>query len=282
MCSSPWWRSGLRSRSLVAFLAAVCITAIGAAAGPASAGASAPHWVEPGAAVTISDVHCKVGLLLHQGKKVYAAVPASCTALPNDEGTTQWGCVNRPPKHPQAAAMAPIGSPAKIAGAKRPVTLVYDSFAQMQLSGEHHANKCFYNDLALLKLKPVDAMAARGEIPGTQSPSHISQRGPASGSHLSDGQQSATAGSTAHRGWLYQLSSSPTFTASDIGTPFVQGGRLFGMLTQLPQSKDVVLKTDAGISNLHRALRLLRKSPPSRFHHLSFRHVKLLRAGQRA
>jgi hypothetical protein len=271
MSPCRWSRSGQIPRSLIASFITVCVAATGVAAGQGPAAASAPQRVQPGATVSISGMQCKVGFLLHQGKKVYAAIPASCTAGPLDEGQHQDGC---------SAATNPTGSPARIAGARRPVTLVYDSFTRMQGMSKRTADMCYYNDLALLKLKPGDAKAARGRVPGTQSPSRVSHSRPANGSQLSDGHGSATVGSTTHDGWLYQLSTAPMVAASDVGTPFVQGSRLFGMLTQIPQG--TVFKTQPGISNLNRALRIMRKSPRSRFHHLSFRHLKLLKAGHRA
>ena len=36
-------------------------------------------------------------------------------------------------------------------------------------------------------------------------------------------------------GWFYNLSQAPSFTAADVGTPFVQGDHMVGMLTQLKQ-----------------------------------------------
>ena len=56
-----------------------------------------------------------------------------------------------------------------------------------------------------------------------------------------------------------------------MGIPFVQGPNLVGMLTQIPQG--TIVKTPAGISNLSRALQMMRKAR-------GFHHVKLLRAGQ--
>jgi hypothetical protein len=234
--------------------------------------------VRPGATVTIAGMHCKVGLLLHRGNKVFAGIPASCTALPNDEGKHQDGC---------SAATAPVGTPARISGAQHKVTLVYNSFTRMQQMSERDPHRCYYNDLALLKLKRADAKRARGALAGLNSPKRVSRHGPASGSHLSSGSSSATAGSTTEHGWLYNLSQSSSFTATDVGTPFVQGDRLVGMLTQLPQG--TLVATPAGISNLYRALRLMRKSPRvvysshnHRKHFINFQHLLLLKVGQHA
>lgn len=268
-------RSALWSRALVATLAGSVLTAIGGS--PHAMGSTAPARVRPGAAVTIAGVHCKVGLLLHRGTKVFAGIPASCTALPNDEGKHQDGC---------SAATAPVGTPARISGARHQATLVYNSFTRMQQKTERDPHRCYYNDLALLKLKRSDAKRARGALAGLNSPKSVSRRAPASGSTLSSGSSTATAGSTTERGWLLTLSKSASFTASDVGTPFVQGGRLVGMLTQLPQG--TLVTTPAGISNLYRAIQLMRKTPRmvySHHHHrkhfINFQQLRLLKVGER-
>lgn len=268
-------RSCQWSRVLIATVAASTLAGIGSA--DSAVGATAPHRVQPGALVRIAGMHCKVGLLLHHGKKVFAGVPASCAALPTDEGQHQDGC---------AAASAPVGTPARIAGARRHATLVYDSFTRMEDVKERNQHPCYYNDLALLMLKPADAKRARGAVPGLHSPKRVSHHGPASGSQLSSGSSTATAGTTTHGGWLYNLSAAPTVTASDVGMPYVQGTRLVGMLTQIPQG--MIVKTQPGLSNLYRALAFMRKSPPAILYHHGHRHlvrlnhIKLLRAGQQA
>jgi hypothetical protein len=62
----------------------------------------------------------------------------------------------------------------------------------------------------------------------------------------------------------------------------MQGKRLVGMLTRLPQGPPL-LGTDAAISNLHRALRLARQAPRlAVLHHRKLTHLKLLKAGQHA
>jgi hypothetical protein len=256
----------VRSRVWSPALVALCIAAVVAAfaTAPPSARAATAHQIRPGSVVTIAGVKCKVGLLLHKAKTVYVAIPASCGALPLDEGTPQNGC---------QAASAPIGTPVKVAGARHRGVLVYDSFTRMESLGTKSSDKCHYNDFALVRLNPKDAKHAVGTIPGMDAPHRISRQAPASGSSVSVGSSSATAGTATHRGWVYPLSGTgmAQVTASDVGTPVVQGGRLLGMLTAIPQG--IVTKTDAAAYNLCRAIRSM--------HHMrGFHHVQLLRAGQ--
>jgi len=226
-----------------------------------SAGAAAAHHIRPGAGVTIASVHCEAGLLLHKGKTVYVAVPASCAALPLDEGKVQNGC---------AAASAPVGTPVHVDGAKHRSILVYDSFTRMESMGTKSTHKCYFNDLALVRLNPKDAKSASGTIPGMNAPRGVKQSAPSGGSDVSVGGGSATISAASHGGWVYRLSTKSA-KASDVGMSVVQGGRLIGMLTAIPEG--MIMKTSAAAYSLHKALKFMHKAP-------GFKHVKLLRAGQ--
>lgn len=255
-------RSSVWSRVvLVSCLAAV----VGGVAASSVAAVARSVRVKPGAVVTIADVHCKVGLLLHQGKRVYAGVPASCGALPLNEGVPQWGC--GPKGRRQPAASAPVGTPVKIAGARHHATLVYDSFTRMQATGVKKNNECQFNELILLELSKADASAARGTA------TSVMASAPASGTALSLGGASATAAASTHNGWVYPLSRAPMVRPAQVGTPLTHGSTLVGMLTAIPQGK--VVMTPAAAYNLHRAITFARHSP-------GFHHLKLLAAGDHA
>jgi hypothetical protein len=233
------------------------------------AGAAVPHGVRPSASVRMADVHCTVGLLMHQGKTVYAAVPASCGASPVDAGKPQWGCGFNP--HRPTAYSVPVGSTARIAGAEHRAIVVYDSFTRMQVTGVKKVNKCQFNDLILLRLSKADAKSARARIPGGSAPKAISRHAPGSGTALRLGTKSATAAAGTHHGWVFPLSKAPVVTQSDLGTPLAHGGTLVGMLTALPQG--TIMKTPAAAYNIYRAITFARHSP-------GFHHLKLLKAGQ--
>jgi hypothetical protein len=250
-------------RVLVASSAVALLGAAGVLSAPAGAAAAAGHPIRPGVAVTVAGVDCKAGLLLHQGKTVYVGIPASCTALPLDEGKLQDGC---------AAASAPIGTPVHVAGARHRAILKYDSFTEMEARGTMSSHKCYYNDLALVQLSPSDAKLASGAIPGLHAEKSVSRRTPVTGALLKLGRARATAGATMKSGWVLNLTSTAGKSASEVGTPLVRGGQLVGMLTAVPQG--MITKTSAAAYNLRRALAMMRKVR-------AFRHVSLLRAGQR-
>jgi hypothetical protein len=208
--------------------------------------------------VDIAEVKCRVALMLHQGRRVYAAVPASCTALPLQEGAVQDGC---------SAATAPVGTPVDMAGASKQPILVYNSFTYMQSMGVTKRHKCYYDDLALLKLKPIDARRARAAGPSGTAVRSVSRSGPASGSTVTFGAGTAVAGATTKGGWVYQLSAAPAVDQSDVGTSLTKGATMFGMLTVIPQG--TVMKSPAEAYNLYRALRICRTAK-------GFHHVRLM------
>jgi hypothetical protein len=250
------------SRAVVAAgLAALGLFLVGA---PSNAGAATSRGAQPGATVRFIDTSCKVGFLMHHRGKVYAAIPASCTGLTQDEGKQQNGC---------SAPVSPIGTPGRISGVRHRAVMVYNSFSHKQNMGvRKHSAACRFNDLALLRLNRHDVKSARGEIPGTTAPTRVSSRAPANGSQLSFDGSTAVSGGSSNGGWVYPMTSAPSVTGTDIGTPFVQGGRLVGMLTLIPDG--VVLKSDTAAYNLHRAIHTLHRTK-------GFHHVTLLRRGQR-
>lgn len=267
-------RSSVWSRALLV----PCVAALlgGVATSPVAAAGNSQR-VKPGAVVTIAQVQCRVGLLLHQGRTVYAGVPASCGASPVDEGKPQWGCGHKGRR--QTTYSAPIGTPVRIAGARHHAILAYDSFTRMQATGVKKVNECQFNELILLKLSRVDARAARG------SATSVMASAPASGTALSLGGASATAAASTHHGWVYPLSKAPTVRAEQVGTPLTRGSTLVGMLTAIPQG--AVMPTPAAAYNLHRAIAFARKAPcvnyplsATKNFHACFDHLQLLQAGQ--
>lgn len=264
-------RSSVWSRVLIA----PCVVGLlgGVVAFPSVAAGSAQS-VKPGAVVTIADVNCKVGLLMHQRKTVYAAVPATCGSLPLNEGVPQWGC--GPKGRRQPAASAPVGTPVRIVGAQHHATIAYDSFTRMQAIGTKKVNECQFNELILLKLSKADASTARGTT------TSVMTSAPASGTQLTLGGQSATAAASTHHGWVYPLSNAPQVRAAQVGTPLVHGSTQVGMLTAIPQGQ--VMKTPAAAYNLFRAIKIARQTPCVNYEisrhktfHACFDHLQLLK-----
>lgn len=218
--------------------------------------------VHPGSSVSFGDETCEVGALMHEGRKVYAAIPASCGGI--DLGKKQDGC---------AEAETPVGVPVKLGGASRHGTLVYNSFTEMQLHGQTKSAPCWSNDLALVQLSGKDAGRASGRIPGLHAPSRIASAGLAAGAAITIGSHPATVGAASYHGWAHAATTSASFATSDVGAPVVHGSHLIGMLTVIPAG--VLVKSAPEFYSLAKAMTQLHKVR-------GFRHVTLLRASQRA
>jgi hypothetical protein len=233
--------------TVLAAVAAAAASALGGAASPASA--ATPHGkVHPGVTVTVAHNSCEAGFLVHQGRHVYIAVPASCVGT--DGGTASDGC---------AEAQDPQGTTATITGAKHHGRLVYSSFTTMALRGTTNPNTCRGNNLALIRLAPSDARRASPAVPGIATPKGSIHRGPANGSHLQtligSTKTAATAGATTGAGWQHAVMVSGEVSAADIGAPVLTpGGLAVGMLTVLPTPLSL---EDSGVMDLHRELRFL-------------------------
>jgi hypothetical protein len=247
----------------VAF-AAACAPALTGLPGAQAASAAKP--VHPGVEVNFGEVSCEVGAVMHQGKTVYLAVPASCGGI--DAGKVQpAGCYG---------PNSPTGVPASIVGAKHNGTLVYDSFTEMQSQGVTAHDRCTYNDLALIRVNHLDRHLVSSSIPGTGAPRGVSSSLPKSGTTLRFGTNSATAGATSHSGWTVTATTMAMLKTANVGAPVTVGNQLVGMLIVLPAGPipNVPLLQNPGqVYNLAYAIKELH-----RIHH--FRHVTLVRAGQ--
>lgn len=227
-----------------------------AALGPATRG------IHPGVSIAFGGVTCTAGPILRQRHAVFIAIPASCGGI--DEGKVQDGCVE---------AETPVGSPVRIGNARHRGLLVYNSFSHMQLHGVQSPTRCYYNDLALVKVNRRDVHLVSGRIPGQSAPYRVARSSPSSGSTLRVGSMSGTAGATHHHGWQLDVTISGTASSSQVGTIATEGSRVVGMLTTIPQG--VVPMGASGVYSFSKELKALR-------HVHGFHHVRLLTAGQRA
>jgi hypothetical protein len=228
-------------------------------AGLPDAGAAVAKTIHPGVAVNYGDVTCTVGAVLRAGHRVFLAVPASCGGIALGKAD-QDGC---------SSPQTPVGSPVSIQGAKHRGRLVYSSHSQMQLRGDVNPSRCYYNDLALVRVNRHDRARVSAAIPGVGVPSRVVAKLPSNGSALRVGATSAEAGATHRNGWELDLSS-PTamWKKADCGSPVTIGKRLVGMLLVLPKGPipgAPVAQAAAQTYNLSRAIKYLRTTP--HFHH---------------
>lgn len=233
---------------------------VGLAGSAAALGAT--RGIHPGVSISFGGVTCTAGPILRQRHAVFIAIPASCGGI--DEGKVQDGCVE---------AETPIGSPVQIGGAHHRGLLVYNSFSHMQLHGVQSLTRCYYNDLALVKVDRRDVHLVSGRIPGQAAPNRVSRRSPSSGSSLRIGAMSGTAGATHHHGWELDVTITGTLSKAQVGTTATQGPRVVGMLTTIPQG--VLPMGASGVYSFAKELKALRQVH-------GYHHVRLLAAGERA
>lgn len=128
---------------------------------PRVAHSQAPRWapeasatIHPGVMLFTAGSQCTANFVFTQGSNVYLGTAAHCAAADSSMQTN--GC--------QARSL-PVGTPVTIAGATRPGTLAYSSWATMQSVGERSGRVCFYNDFALVRIDPVDHGRVNPTVP---------------------------------------------------------------------------------------------------------------------
>lgn len=256
-------------RALAGAVATLATAAAVAAAVPASAGPStvSRHWasagkatVHPGVSIEIGGVTCVAGYVLADSRRVFLAVPASCSGV--TEGDPVDGCT---------AAQDPFGTPATVQGARYPAKLVYSSFTQMQLHGEHRSDRCANNSLSLVQLDPRDIARTNPSLPVLGGPTKVSTDAPAAPDQLSvllsGTAAQAAATSTSAGGWAHAMVVGGHVDHFAVGSPVLTtAGAALGMVTLVPFQGGPGQTT---VSDLSRVLKAMQ-------HIHGFRHVRLV------
>lgn len=150
---------------LVSALAALLV----ATASPSAASAWAPAGqatVHPGVQVFTAGAQCTSNFVFEEGADVYLGQAAHCSGTGGQTETD--GCTS---------GSLPLGTPVEVTGASHPGTLAYNSWLTMQAQGETDPDTCAYNDLALIKLDPADAVKVNPSVPGFGGPTGIGAAG---------------------------------------------------------------------------------------------------------
>ena len=143
--------SSTRSRGFVAALASAACALVPAAA-------SADHNadpIHPGVQTVTGGGQCTSNFVFRDGGGTYLGQAAHCSGT--GAATETDGC---------DSGSLPLGTPVEITGATRPGTMVYNSWLAMQAAGETDPDTCAYNDLALVKVDPVDVPNVGSSVPG--------------------------------------------------------------------------------------------------------------------
>lgn len=149
----------LRVLGLAAFAGALLVL-IGGTASIAPA-RSAPAWapaataaIHPGVQTDTQGAQCTANFIYFDSSNVYIGQAAHCSGTGSSTDTD--GCTS---------ATLPIGTAVTVEGASKPGVMVYNSWITMQGLHEPDANTCAFNDLALVKLDPVDAAKVNPSVP---------------------------------------------------------------------------------------------------------------------
>jgi hypothetical protein len=175
----------MRRRTLPAFLAVVIAVALPASAGAWAPAATAP--IHPGVMTFTQGAQCTANFIYTQGADVYIGQAAHCAST--DSATSTNGC---------QATFLPIGTAVEVDGASRPGTLVYSSWNAMKAAGEADGNTCAYNDLALIRLDPLDVPNVNPSVPSWGGPTGVGA--------AAAGQRIYTYGNSSLRGGVTTLS----------------------------------------------------------------------------
>jgi hypothetical protein len=246
--------------------AVLALGGLGTSSAQAAPRTGGPAWapaakakVHPGVVVTMADVKCVAGYVLTDGKRVFLAVPASCSGVSDGQPTD--GCKE---------AQVPAGVPAKIQGARYKGTLVYSSFTRMQLTGETHDNKCANNALSLVRLDRRDIKRTNPSVPMVGGPTGVAKAQPAAPDLLTvllgAAPTKAQALSTTSGGWAHTMMVDGEVNNLNVGCPVLTDrGRALGMVSIVPKQG---APGQTSVGDLRLELRALRNTP-------GFAHVHL-------
>jgi hypothetical protein len=234
----------MSTRALRAAVAAVTLVVGATVAGTGAPPAGAePAWapaatatVHPGVQMFTDGAQCTANFVYTGGADVYIGYAAHCAGTGSSTDTD--GCV---------AGTHPIGTPVEIAGASRPGTLAYSSWAEMQSDRETDADTCAYNDFALVRIDPADHDLVNPSVPHWGGPTALNAGGTSLGATVhSYGNSSLRQGltvlspktgvslGTTGGGWSH-----PTYTVTpgipgDSGSALLDGlGQATGVLSTL-------------------------------------------------
>src|SRR4051794_38819374 len=255
------------ARALIGgFGSAALALAAAVAPAPAMASGGGARWaplttgnIRPGVTVTMAGVKCVAGFLLTDGTRVYVSIPTSCAGV--TDGQAADGCTT---------AQVPVGTTAKITGARHPGHMAYSSDTTMQLRGVTSKAKCNNNSLALIRLDRRDIKRANPTVLGTGGPTGVARSAPGQGDPLTVSlggvPTQAAYLQVGAGGWAHTVSVMGAAGALQLGSPVMtRSGRALGLLTLVQQSMSppetvsdlsreiTFLQTVRGFGNVHLA-----------------------------
>jgi hypothetical protein len=239
--------------SLSAALLATALLPPGASAW-APAGQAAIH---PGVQAFTEGAQCTSNFVFQDSSNVYLGQAAHCAGTGGQTETN--GC---------SSGSLPIGTPVQITGASKPGTLVYSSWLTMQANGESDPDACAFNDLALIKVDPVDVGRVNPSVPGFGGPAGVGEVGGLGSTVYSYGNSELRGGiaklspkqgivvQNEGNGWSHNVVTLTPGVPGDSGSGFMNGsGQAIGVLSTLQLAP---LAGSNGVGDLGRELAYMR------------------------
>src|SRR5829696_9923173 len=118
--------------------------------------------VHPGVQVFTEGAQCTSNFVFQEGEAVYLGQAAHCSGTGSSTETD--GC---------ETGSLPIGTPVEVTGASKPGKLAYNSWLAMQGVREPNPDTCAYNDLALIRIDPVDVGRVNPSVPAFGGPTGV-------------------------------------------------------------------------------------------------------------
>jgi hypothetical protein len=233
----------MKRTTKVLFVAMLAVSSVALAGSTAVQAGAAPTWapaatatVHPGVQTFTNRAQCTANFVYYDAANVYLGQAAHCSGTGGNTATN--GCTS---------PSLPLGTQVQVTGASKPGVMVYNSWLTMQAQGETDPNVCQFNDLALIKLDPVDAAKTNPSIPFFGGPVGLNTTGTAVGDQvysygnselrLGIAQLSPKRGITAGddgAGWSHTVLTVTPGIPGDSGSAFVDAsGRALGILSTL-------------------------------------------------
>lgn len=216
----------------LATAAAALLLLPGAASAWAPAGSASVH---PGVQTFTAGSQCTSNFVFEEGSTVFIGQAAHCSGTGGQTETD--GCTS---------GSLPIGTPVEVTGASKNGTLAYNSWLTMQAGGERDANTCAFNDLALVKLDPVDVDSVNPSVPGYGGPTGVGNAGEPGSAVFSYGNSELRGGVTKlspkqgtlveneGEGWSHIVVTVSPGIPGDSGSGFMnEAGQAIGVLSTL-------------------------------------------------
>jgi hypothetical protein len=231
---------------------------------PAAASAWAPAaaaTVHPGVQVFTEGAQCTANFVFEGSGGVYLGQAAHCSGTGGQTETD--GCTS---------GSLPLGTPVEVTGASRPGTLVYNSWLTMQASKEDGPDACAFNDLALIRVDPVDVGKVNPSVPGLGGPTGVGAAGGLGSTVYSYGNSSLRGGvaklslkqgvvvQNEGNGWSHNVATATPGIPGDSGSGFLNAsGQAIGVLSTLQLAP---LAGSNGVGDLGKELAYMRANSP--------------------